>query len=148
MGTAWNGEHLAILGVPLTLADRIRMARRRASLTRSALAEACGVSVSAVGQWEHPSGTVPRPAHMVVIARLLDVSLQWLVSGKAESTRDANDDLSDECERRVVALWRASDNASRALALALLASGVVGTRQVTAAASQGSSTCQRPRMAV
>jgi len=68
---------------PLTLGERIRIARRRAGLSQAALAQKSHVTASAVAQWEHPSGTRPDLDRLQAIATATDVPLAWLVSGSA-----------------------------------------------------------------
>ncbi|HET9034087.1 MAG TPA: helix-turn-helix transcriptional regulator [Dokdonella sp.] len=79
-----------------TLADRIRSARRKASISQSELARRIGVSASAVAQWEHPSGTQPTLQSLVRIFEITGVSIDWLVTGKASSSGNVslgNDDV-------------------------------------------------------
>lgn len=76
-----------------TLADRVRSARRRASISQTELARRIGVSASAVAQWEHPSGTQPSLQSLIRIVEITGVSTDWLVMGKAARsvTADASD---------------------------------------------------------
>jgi transcriptional regulator with XRE-family HTH domain len=64
------------------LGDRIRLARRGAKLSQAALARAVGVTASAAAQWEHPQGTRPGLGHVAEIARVTQVAMEWLVSGR------------------------------------------------------------------
>jgi transcriptional regulator with XRE-family HTH domain len=64
-----------------TMAQRIRLARRRAGLSQAALARRSAVTASAVAQWEHPTGTRPALNHLQTIATVTGVPLEWLVTG-------------------------------------------------------------------
>ncbi|GAA0709229.1 helix-turn-helix transcriptional regulator [Dokdonella soli] len=63
------------------LSDRLRTARHRADLSQTELANAVGVSASAVAQWEHPSGTQPSLGNLVLVAQVTRVSFEWLATG-------------------------------------------------------------------
>jgi hypothetical protein len=68
-------------------------------------------------------GTVPNPGHLCAVARALEVSLDWLVGTGARAVAAAYPaEHVDALEQRLLELWRASDDACRALALSLLAS--------------------------
>jgi len=74
------------------LHQRIHHARKRARLTLTHVAEALGLSVSSVHQWESADrtrGTSPSSANLRKLAPLLGVSLEWL--GSDESTLEALD---------------------------------------------------------
>jgi transcriptional regulator with XRE-family HTH domain len=68
----------------LRLASRIRIARRDAKLTQTALAERIGVTPSAAAQWEHPNGTRPGTARLQEISAATGVSFEWLATGRGE----------------------------------------------------------------
>jgi transcriptional regulator with XRE-family HTH domain len=70
-----------------TLADRIRIARKRARISQARLARLAGVTASAVSQWEHPEGTTPDLVRLVGIAAATNVSLDWLASGRERTLR-------------------------------------------------------------
>ncbi|MBN8480156.1 MAG: helix-turn-helix transcriptional regulator [Xanthomonadales bacterium] len=61
--------------------DRLRRARRLASISQAALAHAVGISPSAVAQWEQENGTQPGVAHLVSVARITGTSIEWLITG-------------------------------------------------------------------
>lgn len=63
------------------LPDRMRRARRIASISQASLAQAVGISPSAVAQWEQVDGTVPGLAHLIAVARVTGVSVDWLATG-------------------------------------------------------------------
>lgn len=64
-----------------TLNERIRMARHFAGMSQAALAECSSVTPSAVAQWEHPSGTRPALKRLRMVAKALNVPIDWLLSG-------------------------------------------------------------------
>lgn len=64
------------------LANRIRQARRMASLSQSRLAAGIGVNRSAVAQWERKGGSIPTTEHMIEIAMLCGVAFEWLATGR------------------------------------------------------------------
>jgi transcriptional regulator with XRE-family HTH domain len=64
------------------LRDRIRSARKYARLTQAELAGKLGVVPSAIAQWERPLGSAPTSANLIRIADLLDVSFEWLATGR------------------------------------------------------------------
>jgi transcriptional regulator with XRE-family HTH domain len=66
---------------PSVLADRIRLARQRASLSQAELAAYADVTPSAVAQWENPRGTQPDLTHLVRVAAAMNVTLDWLATG-------------------------------------------------------------------
>lgn len=67
------------------LANRIRTARRKASLSQTELARRIGVSASAVAQWEHPSGTHPSLQSLVRILEITGISVDWLLLGRGSN---------------------------------------------------------------
>lgn len=75
MPSATEGTGLA------QLPDRLRRARRLASISQASLAQAVGISPSAVAQWEQIDGTLPGLAHLVTVARVTGVSMDWLATG-------------------------------------------------------------------
>lgn len=84
-----------------TLADRVRSARRKASISQTELARRIGVSASAVAQWEHPAGTHPSVSSLIRILEITGVSLDWLVMGKRINGVNVN---ADEYELPAVSL--------------------------------------------
>jgi transcriptional regulator with XRE-family HTH domain len=63
----------------MAFAERLRLARARAGLSRAALAEAAGVSPRSIEEYE--MGRVP-PQALPAIARALEVSTVWLITGE------------------------------------------------------------------
>jgi len=64
------------------LFNRIRQARRGASLSQSELAFAVGVARSAVAQWERKDGARPTTDNMAKIAMATAVRFEWLATGR------------------------------------------------------------------
>jgi transcriptional regulator with XRE-family HTH domain len=60
------------------IADRCRTARVRAGLLQKQLAEILGVTMGLISQWE--SGRIKKinPKHIEVLAKLAEVSVDWL----------------------------------------------------------------------
>ena len=58
-----------------TMAQRIRLARRRAGLSQAELAKRSAVTASAVAQWEHPRGTRPSLDRLQAIAKAMSVQM-------------------------------------------------------------------------
>ena len=68
----------------MALAARIRRARRIAGFSQQALADALGVTRSAVSNWESNSGASPATDRLVVLARVLHVGFEWIATGRGE----------------------------------------------------------------
>jgi transcriptional regulator with XRE-family HTH domain len=65
-----------------SLRERIQRAREALGLSRAQLARKVGVSASAAVQWERPHGTLPSAANLIAIAKITDVSFEWLSTGR------------------------------------------------------------------
>ena len=61
---------------------RIRQARDHAKLSQSQLAEALKVHRSAVSQWEAPDGALPTLENLIKLAKLTEVQMEWLATGR------------------------------------------------------------------
>lgn len=92
------------------LPERIRRARALSRTSQLALATAVGVQRSAVAQWERPSGSRPSMHHLLSIAKVTGVCLEWLGTGRGQVRPDddawtpalrpadyAQDDIEEEC---------------------------------------------------
>lgn len=92
------------------LPERIRRARALSKTSQLALAQAVGVQRSAVAQWERKDGSSPSMHHLIAIATVTGVSLEWLGTGRGlvrpeedewtlavQSGDYAQDDLEEEC---------------------------------------------------
>lgn len=65
-----------------SLRERIRRAREALGVSRAQLARRVGVSASAAVQWERRYGTSPSAANLIAIAKITDVSFEWLSTGR------------------------------------------------------------------
>jgi transcriptional regulator with XRE-family HTH domain len=72
------------VGIAMGLAARIRRARRIAGLSQQALADALGVTRSAVSNWESDSGVRPATDRLAVLAQKLHVGFEWIATGRGE----------------------------------------------------------------
>jgi transcriptional regulator with XRE-family HTH domain len=119
----------------LSMAIRIRQARKWASLTQSQLAGTVGVNRSAVAQWERDrDGTTPSVANLASIAVATGIAFEWLATGRGNARGSAEPVASpaaivvaDEVEARCIeALRRLSPRRKELIGstLALLLSSV------------------------
>lgn len=70
-------------------AMRIRQARRRAGMSQEQLARELGVRRSAVSNWEAATHAgMPTMENLVALARLCNVSLEWLGTGRGPMKLD------------------------------------------------------------
>lgn len=66
----------------MEFAERIRRARRIAGMSQQALADAMGVTRSAVGNWEAAGGVRPASDRLALLACTLRVNFEWLATGR------------------------------------------------------------------
>lgn len=64
------------------LADRIRIARRKAGLSQSKAADLLFVHRGTYGHWERGAGHRPSSANQLQLALVMDVSYEWLATGR------------------------------------------------------------------
>ncbi|WP_198036888.1 ImmA/IrrE family metallo-endopeptidase [Nocardia sp. BMG51109] len=69
-------------------AGRLTQARQLAGLTKAAVAEQVGVSGAAVSQWESQTSP-PRPDHLVRLAEVLDVPIEFFAGGRPFARLDS-----------------------------------------------------------
>jgi transcriptional regulator with XRE-family HTH domain len=109
----------------MTAQQRIRLARRHAGLSQSALAAAVGVQRSAVSHWEAIEGKSPSMANLRRVATVTGVQFEWLATGRgrmALSPEDALDTVAaadatlvdDAFEMRLLTAFRTLPARSRA----------------------------------
>lgn len=109
----------------MTAQQRIRLARRHAGLSQSALATAVGVQRSAVSHWEAIEGKSPSMANLRRVATVTGVQFEWLATGRgrmALSPEDALDTVAaadatlvdDAFEMRLLTAFRTLPARSRA----------------------------------
>lgn len=67
-----------------TLADRIKSERKAKGLTQEVLGKIVGVGKSSVSQWENGLTKKMDGTNMVLTAKALGVSPDWLATGKGE----------------------------------------------------------------
>lgn len=82
----------------MNLSERIKLARKKAGLTQSQLAESVGIAQTAISQLE--SGKTLRSSYLIQIARACGVNSVWLADGEGEmlSPEDISTYLSSELE--------------------------------------------------
>ena len=66
----------------LTVADRIRVARRRARLSQTQAAIAIGVHRGTFAHWERGGGHLPNAGNVIQLAKILKVGHDWLMTGR------------------------------------------------------------------
>jgi transcriptional regulator with XRE-family HTH domain len=81
---------LALIEMPKkeNMGTRIRARREELSLTIEQVAAACGVSKSAVSQWELGESKNIKLYAFMRLKRLLDVTHEWLIFGPTEQPPD------------------------------------------------------------
>jgi transcriptional regulator with XRE-family HTH domain len=108
---------------------RIRRARTVRKLTQTQLATRIGVCRSAVAQWEQLKGTTPNVVHLTRIAETLEVSFEWLATGRGRLQLDADyesgertpsDFARDELEERILLASRQLNARKRKAITALM----------------------------
>lgn len=62
----------------INIGENIVIARKRLKLTQAVLADLLNVSNQAVSSWER-NENIPDTYNLIELARVLDVSLDWLV---------------------------------------------------------------------
>jgi transcriptional regulator with XRE-family HTH domain len=71
---------------------RIRQARTKAKLSQSQLAVGLKVHRSAVSQWESPTGASPTIENLIKLARLTQVQIEWLATGRGSMRYEPHED--------------------------------------------------------
>ena len=106
----------------LTVADRIRVARRHARISQTQAAEGVGVHRGTFAHWERGGGHLPSARNAINLAKLLRVNHEWLMTGRGEMECRATTSLShvrQECiarcpeEERWLAAFRRLPHAMR-----------------------------------
>lgn len=79
-----------------SLDQRIRLARQRTGLSKSALARMLGVTPTSCISWELPdsdrNSACPNVDNLTRLAVVFDVRFEWLAGGKGAMTYDGNSD--------------------------------------------------------
>ncbi|UNP29198.1 helix-turn-helix transcriptional regulator [Lysobacter gummosus] len=68
----------------MDMATRIRVARQRTGMTQHELAARMHVTRNAVANWELNARPNPSLSHLVRLAITLNVSFEWLATGRGE----------------------------------------------------------------
>jgi len=100
-------------GSPMTLGERIALARKQAGLSQEQLGDKLEVSRQAVSKWESDQ-TNPDVAYVAQICRLLGVSSDWLLLGEENAQFDAPERCPG-CQAIVSGLDQFCPNCGRAL---------------------------------
>ena len=66
----------------ITLADRIRLARRLTGLSQSGASRLLEVHRGTFGHWERGAGHRPTSANLLRLAEAFNVSYEWLATGR------------------------------------------------------------------
>lgn len=109
----------------MTPQQRIRLARRHAGLSQSALGGAIGVQRSAVSHWEASQGKYPSVDHLRQLALVAGVQFEWLATGRGtmslsadtalDSVAAAHGELIDDpLEMRLITAFREAPMRARA----------------------------------
>jgi transcriptional regulator with XRE-family HTH domain len=116
----------------MKLSERILFARRRAGLTQAALARALCLQRSAVSNWESVGTGRPTMTNLIAIAKVTDVSLEWLATGRgrvAVADDGAGDDEVPAVDAELVENFRALSARQQLMALNLLKELAKGRRR-------------------
>ncbi len=108
-------ESASRAGAPEHVGQRIRAVRLTRGLTQAELAEAVGVSRSAVAQWETERAGQIR-GNLTRISAALGVSVQYLLQGD-EATLTGGEAPENATELALLRLWRACGEEDRAILL-------------------------------
>lgn len=110
-----------------SLGVRIRTARLRKKMTQGELAAVLRGSRSAVGNWESLTGISPSSARLITIALAMEVSFEWLATGRGEPalcedwTPATNAELVDDpIERHLLTAFRRARSTTRKMVLQIL----------------------------
>ncbi len=87
-----------------TLSARIRSARVSSGLSQTDLAKALSVNRATVGHWEREQGFSPSVDHLRTMARVMNVSMSWLVAGEQMTPPGDGVGARSSLEARMVAL--------------------------------------------
>lgn len=95
----------------MDMGERIRKARKKASLTQKELACECNVTTAAVGQWETGASKTMKPENLFSVARATGFAPQWLGTGQGPEMTGGMQVAYDGCESSClpVALRRLMD---------------------------------------
>lgn len=86
-----------------TLAERLKLARSKAGLSQSKVAETVGISQPTYQALE--SGKVQKTSYMMEIANALQVSPNWLATGQGEMSAPIQENQINENNTQVMDFW-------------------------------------------
>ncbi len=72
----------------MKMAERIRRARHKTGLSQAALADRLHVQRSAVSNWESVNDIQPSLHNLISLAKLCEISFEWLGTGRGTMTSD------------------------------------------------------------
>lgn len=113
----------------MKMPERIRRARRKAGFSQSALAERLKVQRSAVSNWEAANDIQPSLQNLIAIAKICDVSFEWLGAGRGRMSLEdelahvpaADAELVDaQEERELLAMYRGLPHKKQQLMLEVM----------------------------
>ena len=114
----------------MKMAERIRRARRKAGLSQAALADRLHVQRSAVSNWESVNDIQPSLQHLIALAKICEISFEWLGTGRGTMTGDIDflDDIpalraelvDAPQERELLAMFRNLPTSTQGLVMALV----------------------------
>ena len=79
----------------MKLHEKIYTCRKKAGLSQEALAEKLGVSRQSVSKWE-TGESVPEITKLPILAKLFNVTTDWLLSEEEKDTEDKEDNINTE----------------------------------------------------
>ncbi|OOR86373.1 hypothetical protein B0181_11685 [Moraxella caviae] len=86
-----------------SLSDRLKIARKNAKISQSALAQKVGISQPSYQALE--SGKSGKSAYLLQIAQALKVNSEWLATGKGEMIKPLPENQFDENDFHVMEFW-------------------------------------------
>lgn len=103
----------------MNIQDRIRQRRKQLGLSMTEVAIACGVAWQSVQRWE--TTAAPKRTNLLVVAKTLKVSIEWLVTGQGPLSPDAALDFSklSGSEAQLVMYFRAMNEPHKVQLLSL-----------------------------
>lgn len=104
--------------MPMELIERIKYARERAGMSPSDLAETLKISPQAVQNWEYGK-TAPKLSRFESLAEALDVSKEWLMTGKGKISL-GEEPLQEGDDEKAIQWLKEMDSTRKREALELL----------------------------
>ena len=122
-----------------TMIERLIECRKAAGLSQTELAEKLGLSRQTISKWETGS-VIPAAENLSALAKLYNVSLDWLVNGVDFAKPQTRDEEAAKAEepvqpRKSINGWRIASFVLAALLLAVVIFGIVRYQRTVDAAS-------------